>query len=299
MLVPRTNRLLSLLSDNDYERLRPHLSPVVFDYKKSLYEAARPIEHMYFPIDGVASLVLMMTACLFLRTLYNLSRVDVGFNKENILRLSIDSTALGFQADDPRARVTYHNIEDRVSTLPGVEAASFSAFTFNEASFVSSVALPGKAFDRNVIVNHNVIGKNFFKVMQIPLVAGRAFGPQDTATSQPVTIIGVGLARYLCPTGSPIGRTYLIGSADDRIPPDQKLVVGVVKDVKIHGLEGPDLYIDYLPYDQSAWGFGDFELRYTGNFSAVTKEVQEAIWSVNRQVPLADVPPEACAWARS
>src|ERR1700726_1497409 len=54
----RTNRLLSLLSDEDYERLRPHLSHVVFDYKKSLYEASRPIDHVYFPIDGVASLVL-------------------------------------------------------------------------------------------------------------------------------------------------------------------------------------------------------------------------------------------------
>src|SRR5258705_4721900 len=54
----RTNRLLSLLTDSDYERLRPHLSPLVFDYKKSLYEAARPIEHVYFPIEGVASLVI-------------------------------------------------------------------------------------------------------------------------------------------------------------------------------------------------------------------------------------------------
>jgi CRP-like cAMP-binding protein len=54
----RTNRLLSLLSDDDYERLRPHLSEVVLAYKKSLYEASRPIEHVYFPIDGVASLVI-------------------------------------------------------------------------------------------------------------------------------------------------------------------------------------------------------------------------------------------------
>jgi CRP-like cAMP-binding protein len=46
------------LTDSDYERLRPHLSPLVFDYKKSLYEAARPIEHVYFPIEGVASLVI-------------------------------------------------------------------------------------------------------------------------------------------------------------------------------------------------------------------------------------------------
>ena len=55
---PRTNRLLSLLSDDDYERLRLHLSHVVLDYRKSLYEASRPIEHVYFPIDGMASLVI-------------------------------------------------------------------------------------------------------------------------------------------------------------------------------------------------------------------------------------------------
>ena len=54
----RTNRLLSLLSDHDYERLRPHLSHVEFEYRKSLYEALRPIDHVYFPIDGVASLVI-------------------------------------------------------------------------------------------------------------------------------------------------------------------------------------------------------------------------------------------------
>jgi CRP-like cAMP-binding protein len=57
----RTNRLLTLLSDDDYERLRPHLAPVAFDYRKSLYEASRPIGQVYFPIDGVASLVIMTT----------------------------------------------------------------------------------------------------------------------------------------------------------------------------------------------------------------------------------------------
>lgn len=54
----RTNRLLSLLSDDDYERLRPHLSQASLEYRKSLYDAARPIEHVYFPVNGVASLVI-------------------------------------------------------------------------------------------------------------------------------------------------------------------------------------------------------------------------------------------------
>ena len=54
----RTNRLLSLLFDADYELVRPHLSLVVLDYRMPLYEASRPIEQVYFPVDGVASLVL-------------------------------------------------------------------------------------------------------------------------------------------------------------------------------------------------------------------------------------------------
>jgi CRP-like cAMP-binding protein len=56
----RTNRLLSLLSDDDYERLRRHLSQVTLEYRKSLYEPSHPIEHVYFPIEGVASLVITM-----------------------------------------------------------------------------------------------------------------------------------------------------------------------------------------------------------------------------------------------
>ncbi|SHL59764.1 cAMP-binding domain of CRP or a regulatory subunit of cAMP-dependent protein kinases [Bradyrhizobium lablabi] len=54
----RTNRLLTLMSDDDYDRVRPHLALVALDYRKSLYEASRPIEHVYFPINGVASLVI-------------------------------------------------------------------------------------------------------------------------------------------------------------------------------------------------------------------------------------------------
>jgi CRP-like cAMP-binding protein len=56
----RTNRLLSLLSDDDYERLRPRLSHVALDYRQMLYEALRPIEHVFFPVAGVASLVITM-----------------------------------------------------------------------------------------------------------------------------------------------------------------------------------------------------------------------------------------------
>jgi predicted permease len=70
------------------------------------------------------SLVLMVGACLFLRTLVNLNRVDAGFNKEHVLRLDIDSAITGYKDGDPRITTLFQQIENRVSVLPGVQAAS-------------------------------------------------------------------------------------------------------------------------------------------------------------------------------
>jgi hypothetical protein len=86
--------------------------------------------------------------------------------------------------------------------------------------------------------------------MQIPLMAGRSFGPQDTATSQKVAVISEHMARTLFPAGSPIGRTYFIGSDDGVEPPLEEQVIGVVKDVKFDDLAEPVAAIGYLPYSE-------------------------------------------------
>ena len=235
------------------------------------------------------SLVLLMAACLFLRSLNNLSRVDLGFSKQNVLRLNIDPLPLNFKDNDPRQAAFYHQIEERVSALPGVQAASFSAFTFLEGSWNTKIIVPGMPINRKADVMHNIIGNAYFRVMGIPLVAGRTFGPQDTATSQRVAIISEHVAHVLFPAGSPIGRTYSIGDPDDGDVPEQVLVVGIAKDVKVNGVEDRNPYIDYLPYSQTPWGFGNFEVRYTGDFGAVAREVQQVIHAIHRDVPISNV----------
>lgn len=80
------------------------------------------------------SMVLVVGAGLFLRSLVNLTNVDTGFNKENVLRLQIDASSIGYKADEARLPALYQQIEDRVSALPGVRAASFSSFTFHEGT---------------------------------------------------------------------------------------------------------------------------------------------------------------------
>jgi predicted permease len=235
------------------------------------------------------SLVLMVGAGLFLRTLINLNRVDAGFNKQNVLRLDIDSTITGYKGEDPRLKAIFKQIEERVSGLPGVEAASFSAFTFNQGSWNSAITVPGMPVDYHVNVNHNVIGDGYFKVMQIPLLAGRAFGPQDTATSQHVAIISEHMAHTLFPAGSPIGRTYFIGSPEEHDKNSERTVIGVARDVKFEDLAEKPHDIDYLPYSQRDWGFGDFEVRYSGDFGVISSQVQQAIHAVDRRLPISNV----------
>jgi predicted permease len=235
------------------------------------------------------SLVLMVAACLFVRTLINLNRVDAGFNKENVLRLNIDSAVTGYKEGDPRLTMLFKQIEERVNRLPGVQAASFSAFTFNEGSWNASIRVPGMPLNRNVNVKNNVIGDAYFKVMQIPILAGRTFGPQDTATSQRVAIISEHMARTLFPAGSPIGRTYFIGSDDGVDPSSQEQVIGVARDVKFADLAEPTAYIDYLPYTQREWGFGDFEVRYAGDFSVISNQVQQAIHNIDPKLPITNI----------
>ncbi len=236
------------------------------------------------------SLVLMVGACLFIRTLVNLNHIDAGFNKGNVLRLDIDSAVTGYNGDDPRLKAMFRQIEDRVDALPGVQAASFSAFTFLEGNWSTAIRVDGMPLNRGVNVRHNIVGDGFFKTMQIPLVAGRNFGREDTAAEPAVSVISESMARNLFPSGSPIGRTYSIGADDDGgDPPAKKLVIGVVKDVKVGSVKEGTHYIDYFPYSQADWRFGDLEVRYRGDFSAISKEVQGAIHGVDSRLPITDI----------
>ena len=232
------------------------------------------------------SLVLMVGAGLFLRSLVNLNNVDTGFNKENVLRLNLDSSSAGYKGGEPREQALDQQIEERVNALPNVKAASFSAFTFHEGSWSSDVAVPGMKIDENLNVIHNVVGDRYFETMQIPLLAGRTFSPSDTSTSQRVAIISEHTAKTLFPLGNPIGRHYGVG--DDK-PENDVTVIGVVKDVKFDELAEAPVNLDYLPYTQRPWGFGDFEVRYTGDFTPVAAAVQQTIRSIDRNLPITRV----------
>jgi predicted permease len=169
-----------------------------------------------------------------------------------------------------------------------VKAASFASFIFGQGSWNTGIHVPGMEANEHINVKHNVIGNGYFDALQIPLLAGRTFGPQDTSTSHRVAIISERMAKDLFPPGiNPIGHHYYTNF--DPKPDADVEVVGIVKDVKFDNLDEPQQYIDYIPNPQHPWGYGGLAVRYEGSFNTISNEVQQAIHAIDRTLPISRI----------
>ena len=231
------------------------------------------------------SLVLLIGAGLFLRSLVNLANLDTGFNRENVLLFAIDPVDAGYKEDGRLANL-YQEIEQRVSAQPGVRAASISFFTFNQGAWTNRVSVQGRTptRDEGEEAKHNVVGPDYFATMGIALIVGRVFGPQDTENSPKVAVINETMAHRFFPGGSPQGRRFGIG--DDPKHSNDIEVVGVVKDAKYESLRERLRPTAYYPYTQRIGYYYDLEVRYSGDPQAVIPEVRRAVGEVDRALPI-------------
>ena len=265
---------------------RVDLSPSLKEGRGMAAVASRsPLAKVLIVTQVALSLVLLIGAGLFLRSLANLASVDEGFNNENVLLFAIDPVDVGYK-EDARLANLYQQIEQRVSALPGVRAASVSFFTFNQGEWSTLVSVQGSTSTPENMhdVMHNVVGPGYFATMGIPLLVGRAFGPQDTEKSPKVAVINETMARRFFPGGSPLGRRFGIG--DDPKNSNDIEVVGVVKDAKYESLREEPQPAAYYPYTQRIGYYYDFEVRYSGDPQAIVSEVRRAVGEVDRSLPL-------------
>lgn len=266
---------------------RINLSPALKEGRGAPSAAARSWFAKALIVSQVAlSLVLLIGAGLFLRTLVNLANVDTGFNKENVLLFGIDPPAVGYK-EDARLVSLYQQIEQRVGAEPGVRAASISFFTFNQGEWTDPVSIQGRppTPENDMAATYNVVGPEYFAAMGIPLLVGRVFGPQDSEKSPKVAVINETMARWYFPGGSPIGRRFGLGG-DSQHSNDIE-VVGVVKDAKHESLRERPFPEAYYPYTQRIGYYNDLEVRHSGDAQAVIAEVRHAIAGVDQSLPVA------------
>jgi predicted permease len=234
------------------------------------------------------SLVLLAGAGLFLRSLINLSSVDTGFDRRNVLTFFLDEYAAGL-GQDARLNQLQQTIEDRVQALPGVRAASFSMFTFNQGEWSDDLLMEGiprtPANSHDVL--YNVVGTQFFSTFSLPLVAGRVFNAHDREHAPAVAIVNETLARRFFPTGSALGHRFGLGN-DPAHAADYE-IVGVVKDAKYVSLSESPQMAAYFPWQQHIQYFSNFNVRYSGDSAAVMAAVRNAITQVNPAVIVSNV----------
>lgn len=233
------------------------------------------------------SLLLLVGAGLFVRTLVNLQRVDTGFNQDHVLLFQIDSDSIGYK-EDSRLVKLYKDAEEKVSLIPGVRAASFSMFAFNQGGWTSPASTRGDSSSAHTEqrVRHNSVGPDFFSAMGLPLLGGRSFGAQDTETSPKVAVISEALANRLFPGASPLGKRFGRGGPEHSGDIE---VVGVVKDAKYEDLMEQQRAMAYYPYTQSIQYLSNFEVNFSGEAGAIAAETRRAIKEVNRDLPIVEV----------
>ncbi len=228
-----------------------------------------------------ASLILLVSASLFMRALRNAQTVDPGFSTRSGLLTSIDLTPSGY--DESHGRAFYRDLVSRVREIPGVEAATIATrvpLIFWNASDVR-VGIDGytPAPNEDVVVDTNRVGSDYLRTMGVALVEGRDFTDRDTTTMPDVGVVNETLARRYFKGASPIGGRIRIGRRTVQ-------VVGVARDGKYTWItEAPRAFL-YLPFQQWYRPDAVLHVKTAGDPGAVVPAVQRAVRDLDQNVPL-------------
>jgi predicted permease len=229
------------------------------------------------------SLLLLVGAGLFMRTLINLQNVPTGYNQQNVMLFHMDTSTTGLK--DAYLSQMLHEVEEKVKAVPGVQAASFSFFTFNQGAWTSVILTrdqtPPQGDSR--VVRQNVVGQDYFTAMGIPLVFGRGFGAQDSEKSVKVAIISKTMAQRFFPNSSPIGKRF---GTDG---PEEYEIIGVAADARYESLTEQLKAMVYYPHAQHPRPLNNFAVRFSGAPEIVVPQVRQAVKQVNSNLPIDEV----------
>jgi predicted permease len=241
-------------------------------------------------VQVAISLVLLIGAGLFLQTLQNLRHVNVGFNPQNLLLFRVNPALNRY--DEKKMTALYHDLLERLGSIPGVRAVALSnpallSGSVNSTSiYVQGHVYPaGRSDALDNSINRLVISPNFFEVMGIPIVLGRGFSDRDDAAAPKVVVINETAARKYFPNENPIGRKF--GTSVEIN--GQYEIVGLLHDVKYDSVREATPPTMYVPYPQTRVGGAVFEVRTAGAPAGVMGAVREAARQIDANLPLTDV----------
>jgi predicted permease len=231
--------------------------------------------------ETILAVVLLAGAGLLVRSLRSAVTSSPGFRADRVLLTSFDLRGNGYSSDN--AAAFFEQLTDRLKSVPGVEGATleryvpmwFTGRSYTEPELEGYSPKPG---EKNLI-DYNVVGANYFSIMQIPIVSGREFTTQDRLETPRVCIVNQTMAERFWPGQNPVGRH--VGTWEQ-----QWTIAGVVKDIKYHSLsEQPQPFL-YVPFSQHTGGDANILVRTSGDPLKLLPQVREQVRSLDPAVAI-------------
>ncbi|HKQ91191.1 MAG TPA: ABC transporter permease [Blastocatellia bacterium] len=272
------------------------LAPSLKDNARGSSAASRSLLSRGLVVTQVAlSLLLLIGAGLFLRTLLNLQRVEPGFDTRNLLLFGVQPGLIGYK--DEKLTQLYQQMAERIEAVPGAQAVTFSRMTllaqgsssrgvFLRAALSAPPDSEGRIKTSGEGYVHHV-RENFLEAMGIPLLAGRSLKPQDDAKAPKVVVVNQTFANKYFPDENPIGKRFTF----DTKKPDEIEIVGLARDAKYTRQRDEIPPTVYIPWRQDlrAMAGVTFEVRTAGDPNAAVDAVRQAVREVDGNLPLNNV----------
>jgi predicted permease len=232
------------------------------------------------------SLLLLVGAGLFIRTLYNLQHVKLGFNQENLMLFRLQPQQSGYK--DEQLWQFYQQLFSRLDHLPGVSGATFGKVPLiANDNWFNDVLLPGET--EQTAGKHETmlqtVRENYFATLEIPQLRGRGFTAQDDQRAPQVAIVNQTFARQFFPKEDVLGK-HVTPSGGQEVE-----IIGVVADTKYSSQREEVTPLLYTPWQQEGAVIGDmhFALRTTREPAAIAAEVRQIVRELDSNLPVTEV----------
>jgi predicted permease len=236
------------------------------------------------------SLLLLVAAGLFLRSLQEAGRIDLGFKVERVDLLTID-TRIGGYRTDAEGMTAVERLLERFRAIPGVEAAGAARMVplYSGRLGLGGLRAPGytgRDGTDSIEADWNAVTTGYFDAVQTPITRGRAFAGQDREGSTRVAIINETMAGELWPGQDPIGRQLYQRAGPRGTTEEQPLeIVGVARDAKNGSLSETRRNFIYVPIAQQYLSEVTFFVRRAGPASRLT-ELRQAVVGFDPNLPV-------------
>ena len=230
------------------------------------------------------ALVLLIGAGLMVKSFRSLLQVAPGFNPERVLTFELAPTLSKYQTQEQRATL-YQSVSDRIRAIPGV--VSVGAISHLPITHGGGMALPinveGRARSGEVVLGlYQIVTADYFRVMEIPLIAGRYFTEQDRAGTANVMLLNQTLARQVFPNENPLGKRIVLQMEK----PTPFEVIGVVGDARTSGLDDNAIEEFYLHSLQQSAGYVSLTIKTRVDPASLAGAVRNAVLEVDKDQPV-------------